>query len=218
MNRNARTFLIGFILSFALSIPLTAQAHSPSTFYTGAGGRWPSYSNVYFLVRSGFPSSSYTTAINNGFNQWNEAEPAAIGPDFFNNGSTTVTGNADAPCSATYNGIYWRDLDYLGPGVLGYTPHCENLSGTVTRFSMSIDADRAWYAGTGTPSSSQYDLFSVVSHEGGHATGWAGHFSTTESICDDNASQATMCPTVSPGTVRLRTLSTHDIHTFASAY
>lgn len=88
----------------------------------------------------------------------------------------------------------------------------------MTRFSMSIDAARTWYAGTGTPGSAQIDVFSVVSHEAGHATGWAGHFSLTESIGDDNAGQATMCPSVSPGTVRLRTLSSHDIHTFTAAY
>lgn len=32
-------------------------------------------------------------------------------PRFVNIGSTTVVGNADAPCSATMNAIDWRDLD-----------------------------------------------------------------------------------------------------------
>jgi hypothetical protein len=83
---------------------------------------------------------------------------------------------SDKPCRATFNGVYWRNLDYLGPGVLGYTPHCENARGQVIRFSMSIDSDARWYVGTGNAPKGRIDAWSVVTHEMGHATGRYGHF------------------------------------------
>lgn len=216
MRRQMLLGAVGFVLALMVGLPASANAHS-TAFYTGGGGLWPTYSGVYYKVRQGFPTVAYYNRIEDGGNQWNAAGTSSgIEPDFYYNGSTTVTGNADAPCSATYNGIYWRDLDYLGSGVLGYTPHCENSSGVVTRFSFSVDSDRTWYTGTGTATS--WDLWSLTTHEFGHATGWYGHFSPGESICDNTASQATMCPEYFPNTVRMRTLDDHSKHTFVAAY
>ncbi len=227
MNRlmdAARTFAVAAAVSAVASTALTASAHTSSVFYTGGGtgggGTWPLYKDVRFLVRSGFPSHtpSYASIINKGFNQWSN-ETSGSGPDFYNDGGTTLTGNADNPCLSPYNGVYWRNLDYLGTGVLGFTPHCESSvsnDDTVNGFSMSIDT-RTWYVDTGTPTSTQYDLYSVVTHEAGHATGWSGHFSSTETICDTDL-PATMCPYYRVGNIRWRTLSTHDVHTFVGAY
>ncbi len=220
----ARSFLTAAAFSLFVSAVLTASAHTSASFYsgggTGGGGPWPLYKDVYFLVRSGFPSAtpSYASIINKGFNQWSN-ETTGSGPDFYNGGYTTLTGNADDPCASSYNGVYWRNLDYISTSALGYTPHCESsvsLDDTVIGFSMSIDT-RAWYVGTGTPASTQYDLYSIVTHEAGHATGWNGHFDNSEAICATSL-PATMCAYYQLGNIRWRTLSTHDVHTFVGAY
>jgi hypothetical protein len=125
---------------------------------------------------------------------------------------------SDKPCRATFNGVYWRNLDYLGPGVLGYTPHCENARGQVIRFSMSIDSDARWYVGTGNAPKGRIDAWSVVTHEMGHATGRYGHFKESEDVCPNNSHRQTMCPGIYPGTERQCTLGAHDIHTFRNAY
>jgi hypothetical protein len=216
--RRSSSFFIGLLIPLlVLALAPSASAHTSSTYYTGAGGVWPDFHLVGFLVRNGFPSG-YATQINNGYSQWNNAENTGRAVDFSNSGATSVTGNADSPCSATYNGIYWRNLDYLGTGVLGFTPHCENSSGVVTRFSMSLDSNAPWYVGTGDAPSGRVDLWSVTTHEFGHATGWVGHFSEGDAVCPDDSTRATMCPGIYPGTERQRTVSTHDVHTFVGAY
>lgn len=210
------SFIFGLLLSAMVAVPSVAAAHSP-TFYTGGGGKWTNFLSIGYYQK-GFPTTTHVARINNGHTQWNAAGPSGIEPDFWYAGTTSTAGNADLPCSATYNGVYWRNLDYLGIGVLGFTPHCENTAGVVTRFSMSIDSNASWYTGTGEGPGGQYDLWSVASHEWGHATGWYGHFASSESICVDNSAQATMCPFIRDGTQRIRTLDTHTIHTFQAAY
>lgn len=62
---------------------------------------------------------------------------------------------------------------------------------------------------TGTPSSTQYDLQSVITHEVGHALG-LGH-------PDDTERTAVMYKSFSPGETR-RTLSSDDIAGIAAIY
>jgi hypothetical protein len=218
LRRLCGAAVAGFLLTMSLMVATPAAAHTWSTYYTGAGGRWPGATTVRFYVRNGFPSSApWMPTINRGADQWNAAR-ISLEPRFVNAGATATVGNADRPCSATYNGVYWRDLDYLGSTVLGYTPHCENVAGVVTRFSMSIDADASWYVGTGATPNGRYDAWSVLTHEFGHATGWVGHFAESDSACPNDATRSTMCPSIYPGTDRQRTLGTHDRHTLQAAY
>ncbi|GEM_PF-5833056 len=219
MKRGILLAIACFIASFAATVPTAAQAYTWQNFYTGNGGKWPNYSNVYYLVRQGFPSSTYYNRVEDGATQWNNiGGSSGIEPDLLYNGSTTNAGDPNAPCSATYSGVYWRNLDFISTATLGYTPHCENSSGVVTRFSMSIDNRSTWYVGNGTPGSSQDDLWSTTSHEMGHATGWMGHYNAGDSLCADNQYQATMCPIYFTGTVRWRTLDSTTVGLFQAAY
>ena len=191
-KRPSAALVAGLILILPLAVSSAASAHPAADYYTGAGGKWSSNRTITFYVRNGFPSpATWNPTINRGADQWN-AKDTGPEPRFTNAGATSTTGNADTPCSATYNGIYWRDLDYLGTGVLGYTPHCENSSGVVTRFSMSLDADAPWYVGTGATPNGRIDAWSVVTHEMGHATGWAGHFAESNDA-GPTAPAATPC-------------------------
>jgi hypothetical protein len=59
------------------------------------------------------------------------------------------------------------------------------------------DKNENWYTGTGTPASNQYDAWSVITHEFGHALG----LRDTQSIyCPGNATDATMCGQIFRGT------------------
>jgi hypothetical protein len=101
--------------------------------------------------------------------------------------------------------IEWGGWD--GPGnVLAVTV----LSGygyTIQSFWIRYDKDENWYTGTGTPASNQFDAWSVITHEFGHALG----LRDTQSIyCPGNATDATMCGQIFRGTTWFRSLEADD--------
>lgn len=211
------------LLFFAPQAP--AGAHNAADYYYQFGsstGKWPNYSlEPWFVRTTGFPNSSYYYRISESDDAWN-AVGGSSGPepDFNYIGGTTVAGNFDQPCQSTYSGVYWRSI---GPGVLAQTKNCRDpTSGLTSMFQISVNSvGFTWYVGTGTPASNQWDLKSVVTHEMGHGTGFAGHFPTTGPFAACPASaRATMCAgdPVDRGTTYLRTLGVHDIHTFDAAY
>jgi hypothetical protein len=87
---------------------------------------------------------------------------------------------------------------------------------------MTIDSDppfgAGWYTGTGDAPDCCFDVWSVATHEWGHMTAFFGHFDEGGSICPDDSSRHTMCPTIKAATERQRTLELHDYHTFEAAY
>lgn len=72
-----------------------------------------------------------------------------------------------------------------------------------------------WYQGTGSPSGNQYDLWSVMTHEMGHAAG----FTHINSFCG-TSSMYTMCsgPGDFKGTNHPRSLSSHEKDDLAAKY
>lgn len=216
--KQVRAFIIGLVCAMVL-MPLSARAHTASTYYSGsAGGTWPASTNHSYWAWTNFPSSAHRSRIVDGAKAWNDAS-TGVEPNFVYQGTRSSGGNALYPCSASYSIAYWYDLDaYLGTSFVGYTPRCENTSGRVFRFSLVMDSDTSWYTGTGTPGSTQTDLWSFTTHEWGHATGWGGHYPASDvALCADIHAR-TMCRDGFRGTVRFRTLEDHDIHTFLAAY
>ena len=78
-----------------------------------------------------------------------------------------------------------------------------------------------WYQGSGGAPANRWDLRSIATHEAGHTTGWHGHFSGSptcalplsgayETMCEGSLSVL--------GTEWIRTLGTHDLHTYEDAY
>jgi hypothetical protein len=107
--------------------------------------------------------------------------------------------------SGSPNSIEWGGWD--GPGnVLAVTV----LSGygyTIQSFWIRYDKDENWYTGAGTPASNQFDAWSVITHEFGHALG----LRDTQSIyCPGNATDATMCGQIFRGTTWFRSLEADD--------
>lgn len=143
-------------------------------------------------------------------------------PEFVYDGTTTGTGNFWDPCSSNVNNSMFSMRSDLPTGYLGLTNACNDSTlGHTTKFHVGFGPNVNWYADTGTPSSNQWDFRSVATHEMGHVTGFYGHFSSTSSTCTGDSEPAnTMCPGQSyfVGTTFLRSLETHDEHTFLGAY
>ena len=204
------------VVLMALSPTVSASAHPASDYYYSSSplGKWPSTHTEPFLVRNTFPSSSYVSRISESDNAWNTAPGSSLAEvDFRYDGTTTSTGNFDSPCSISWSGVYWRSISGYGA-----TKACKNSSNVTVNFQISINSGKTWYAGTGTPSSSQMDLKSIATHEFGHATGMYGHF-LDGPTCRLDSTRNTMCPGFeAQGTTYLRTLETDDKHTFTAAY
>lgn len=201
---------------FALSNMTAGHAHSWVPYYRAS---WPlAHRTIPYGFDNYWPLSK--SGVHNGSNAWNFALGGSA-PNFFNqlpqqNYSTTACNLAD------YTGaIHFRDLNVYGTSVLGRTDVCK-VGATLHRFALSIDSSgRTWYVGTGDAPGNQYDMWSVASHEFGHATGWVYHLDYVTpgtSLCANNSGQHTMCGIYYVGTERQRTLGTHDIDTFDSIY
>ncbi len=195
-----------------------AGAHTASTYFTD--GHWPRNQSIAYGVNSGFPTGTWRTLAWNGKEQWNSATNTGEPTIYWTLADDVSYGSATSPCGVPgYNtgAIFWNDLDYLGPSVLGATRLC----GFTPIFNFTIEFDRTrtdWYVGTGDAPGGSYDFWSVASHEFGHALGFWKHLDEADAACPNDSTRSTMCPSVYDGTERQRTLATHDIHTFDAAY
>ncbi len=124
----------------AMLVP-AAQAHTASDYYKAPyGGEWPLGSNVTFYFYYTFPSGNPRARVIDGFSQWNFAANTSDTrePDFTSGGQTSTQGHADDACKSSYNGVYWRDLDYIHSTVTGFVDTCDS-NGVISRFGLSFD-------------------------------------------------------------------------------
>lgn len=125
----------------------------------GSGG----YTFSFFTDFSGTNAATYYTRA---MADWN----CNSGVNFRINASTTTT---DVAASDGVNVVRMDNGSELSVGVLGETTvrftGCTTSSWYVSEIDMVFDDGTNWYYGTGTPSASQYDFYSVVLHELGHA-------------------------------------------------
>jgi hypothetical protein len=188
-----------------------AQAHEAQAFYPY---RWASGSNLSYGFQTGFPLGEPRLRALDARGQWN-ARGGEPEPDFYNTLGDQNFGSFFG--CGQQNAIYWMDLDFHGASTVGLTRTCR-IGTRLNDFRIAMDNDRVWYTGTGDAPSSQLDMWSVFTHEFGHATGFSSHFGEGDSACGNDSNRQTMCPSIYLGTERQRTLATHDIHTFEGAY
>jgi hypothetical protein len=128
-----------------------------------------------------------------------------------------------APCPGgvdqNNDAIHYEPLTGAEAGWLAATRSCWNATtGELWRFEIVVDRNDPFYTGGGTPPGNQYDLWSVLSHEFGHATGLE-HWDDANPMCSDGGIvRHTMCPTIPIGETWMRTVEPHDIHTFHNTY
>jgi hypothetical protein len=207
-----------------------ADAHSAKLFNL----RYPTdpnYWNVTVNFDGSVPGGKTRSRVQDGAKQWTRLGRQLV----FNVHRKGINGKGIHHCQSTSAGysrgvVYWKSIDghpASGGDILGLTYQCYWTSGTykgkMAGFTMEFDSKQGqWYRGTGNVPSGSIDLWSVASHEFGHASGWnRNHYKTDNnaSICaSSNKGMETMCPYAYPGQSRQRTLGRHDKHTFKRVY
>ncbi|HEX2039804.1 MAG TPA: hypothetical protein VHF47_08750 [Acidimicrobiales bacterium] len=215
----------GAVVAAALLLlaPSVAYAHHLPT----STQMWQLHSTITMQVTQGYPGGDHVNRLDSARNEWN-----AVG--------TTRTITRDANRIADFNPlaqcppnvgtmtVHWIETSSLGyPNALGLSSYCYYIpSGGRASSWMVFDTDQDWYTGTGDANDGflnlcvngcQIDLWSIISHEQGHAMGF-GHFSGSDSVCGDNSGEHTMCPTYKGGTERWRTYEAHEKEAFNIAY
>jgi hypothetical protein len=199
--------------------PTTAESHNANTYVSS---RWkpcqvsceiPYYINVQDSYMAW--TSAMRARVASAAAAWSKASPE---PAYRYVADATFEPDS---CNGPHaNFLYWGRRDGRG-NVLATTMSCVFGADHSRRLSFNIEIDSADYStayfGTRTPPSTRWDFWSVMTHELGHAMGF-GHLPGRESICRNYSGQNTMCPTYYPGTTRVRSLASHDLHTFDGAY
>lgn len=216
-RKAAKVAAASFLAGVLLSVPLGAGAHDPAVWYPK---EWPAdrtYSIGY--LHSHIRLSGGVTQIHSGPDGWN----AAAGNWFdmtHGTDDSTVTWAGNGCDTAPTNAI-WVISRSLPDGTLGTESTCVS-STAIVRSVISFDDDfsTTWYFGSSTSvPSGEHDFLSVSVHEFGHASGFAGHWSSTDSSTNcSTTSRHTMCSGLPTGTSYKRSLEFHDIHVIEAAY
>lgn len=219
MNRSDASVATVFAICASLLVPSPGNAHSATDYYPRT---WQRDQTIEYRFTTEMPAGSFRGRVRDARDQWNAVNTTLS----LHEGATFTPDYAPDQCPNSYqtNGIFHRTID--GPGnTLASTWTCI-FSGTDETYSAQIvfDSEEMWYSGTGTPLTTQVDLWAVSSHEFGHVTGFSGphangHFNPNDStVCPESSSKHTMCPTITRGVTWQRDLEFHDSETFENAY
>lgn len=182
MVRKAKRLISAVMLAFSICV-ITWSIASAYAYY----GYWWSSTQSYTL--SGFPSG-WAAYLNVSAQTWTNVTPAKL----------TYQNVASGGRLVSYGAIDGAN------GTLGQTS-ISVLFGLLQSGSIVMDSAESWYAGTGVPSSTQYDLQSATTHEFGHLLG-LDH--TAGIYCPGNTNNATMCLSINKGQYYMRTLEGDD--------
>lgn len=211
--------LLGLALGLvSLTGPSAVANHGAGSFYSNhwwhTGER-----TVVWHFDSDYPTGSRRDRVKDGAQRWNGQDQSMS----FSFNSNDTSGLTYSGCASQLNKstVFWLSIaDPPGEAILGSVSVCV-ISGEPTRmaqFKMRFDSGNSWYSGTATdpPTNTEIDLWSVATHEMGHATGWTGHFGAA--VCPGNTTNQTMCASLPADSTYARSLESHDSSVFADRY
>lgn len=202
-----------FVAAAWLAGPAPVEAHSASTYYPKKWTADPYYGLGH--LDAPLDTSTAKSSIHAGDNPWDGL--AGNWLDFLWSGNENPmvmwTGSG---CTTPPSDGLWIVSDDISS--LAFEATCTSGDRIVRTAIVFDDTGTSWYTGSSTSvPSGKYDLRSVAVHEFGHAEGFAGHFSSTDTDCS-GSDRNTMCSGLPSGTSYKRTLESHDIHTVEAAY
>lgn len=210
------------LVALVVFAPGPAGAHGTAEFFPR---RWVRDKVVEFKFTPSVPlATGAREAVRSGARQWsNLGQPMR----FVDAGAYSA--DYDVRSCGTYqrNGIHFRSIDgpslqQPGVNVVAETRTCAfSGTGELYSFQMVFDNAEPWYVGTGDAAPNQVDLWSVATHEFGHAAGFAKHLDQDgdpNGLCTNTPAEQTMCALTYPGSEAQRSLADHDKHTFSAAY
>lgn len=230
MRRRQLLTRIGVIpIAIAMALvasPLRAWAnHDQSTYYH----RWwhTGDRTVTWHFDNDYPTGNKRDRVKDGAGKWNQQNQSMS----FSFNSTDTSDQVWGYCSSSTNmsTVFWFNYaDPPGTDALGVTYTCV-YSGDATRikhFYMVFDTGNSWYAGTATdpPGNSDIDLWSVATHEMGHATGLGtapddnDHFQGGVCTSPPSNTDQTMCAIYVADATWVRSLESHDKGVFGDRY
>ncbi len=120
------------------------------------------------------------------------------------------------PGDSGSNDVYSGAID--GAGATLATTTRTSSNGIISRMTIKFDSGESWYTGSGTPSSTQYDLRSAATHEFGHGLGLSHTQSSfcTSSILD--SAKPTMCASLQKAKTYPRSLQGDDKNGASAIY
>ena len=199
---------IAVVLAGAV-LAITALAHSGGDAYPT---RWKREQTVVYRFDGKVPGGKFRERVMDAAKQWNKLKPALN----FKKAKGKGVRYPQSQCGSEYQDDVITMRDTGGGGALGVTTWCTfSKDSEIHSFQIAFDKGREWYKGKKKPKAGQWDVFSVATHEFGHAAGRSGHFNDGGSQCKKNPEHV-MCPTLPKGDKRQT--AKHDKHTFKSAY
>jgi Ca2+-binding RTX toxin-like protein len=164
------------------------------------------------------PTGKWRNAIAKAAATWNKL-PAT---DFQVHKTPSVPLSADA--CALHNGTPIGGIlrASVAGALLAENRSCiDPRTGRLIGFRQTYNTRYRFHTGSGDPPRKLFDLQSVATHELGHSEGWFGdHYSgrNNSGLCANKGKQATMCPTIYPGSKRLSSLTQSDKQPVVASY
>lgn len=209
------------IVSIAVLLVALAQAVPANANHLPAfGPAWPVNPTIHPATSYPWSSGDWSGRVLDARAEW-----VAIGTGRSISWSSTTVAhyNITNTCGTTnVIAMMYQQLDDWGwPNALGLTNYC-TTSGTRTSAGVAVDVRFDLYTGTGDAkdpllgiycNNCEYDLWSILTHELGHAMG-GNHFSEDDAACPNSDARETMCPGIYAGTERQRTYEPHEEASF----